>query len=251
MTMMDEKFPRGLELLHNPTLNKGTAFTEAERDLLGLHGLLPAHVQTLQEQLERVLANLRRKPTALERYIFLIALSDRNETLFYRTVIDNIEEMVPLIYTPDCRTGVSGIQSYFPKGTRTFCFGKRSWTRRQCPAKLAEPGRSRNRGHRRRKDSRTGRSRRQRNGNPDRQTHFVHRVCWHSSVTMSSGNNRCRDKQHCIAGRSALSRLAPATDSRRTNTTACSTSLSRQQRRFFRRRLSNSKTSRTTTLFAC
>lgn len=97
---MNQKFPRGLELLHDPKFNKGTAFTEAERDLLGLHGLLPAHGQTLQEQLERVLANLRRKPTALERYIFLVALLDRNETLFYRTVIDNIEEMVPVIYTP-------------------------------------------------------------------------------------------------------------------------------------------------------
>jgi malate dehydrogenase (oxaloacetate-decarboxylating)(NADP+) len=98
--MMDEKFPRGLELLHNPTLNKGTAFTDAERDVLGLHGLLPAHTQTPHEQMDRVLANLRRKPTALERYIFLIALLDRNETLFYRTIIDNIEEMLPLIYTP-------------------------------------------------------------------------------------------------------------------------------------------------------
>ncbi|HEV2714418.1 MAG TPA: NAD-dependent malic enzyme, partial [Terriglobales bacterium] len=98
--MMDEKFPRGLDLLHNPTLNKGTAFTDAERDALGLHGLLPAHTQTPQEQMDRVLANLRRKPTALERYIFLIALLDRNETLFYRTIIDNIEEILPLIYTP-------------------------------------------------------------------------------------------------------------------------------------------------------
>ena len=100
MTMMDEKFPRGLDLLHNPTLNKGTAFTDAERDALGLHGLLPPHVQTEEEQLERVLANLRRKATALERYILLVALLDRNETLFYRTIIDNIEEMLPLIYTP-------------------------------------------------------------------------------------------------------------------------------------------------------
>jgi malate dehydrogenase (oxaloacetate-decarboxylating)(NADP+) len=97
---MSQKPLGGLDLLHDPKLNKGTAFTDQERDLLGLHGLLPAHVQTQQEQLERVLENLRRKPAALERYIFLIALLDRNETLFYRTIIDNIEEMVPLIYTP-------------------------------------------------------------------------------------------------------------------------------------------------------
>ena len=97
---MNQELPRGLQLLHDPKFNKGTVFTDAERDALGLHGLLPPHVQTEEEQLERVLANLRRKPAALERYIFLIALLDRNETLFYRTIIDNVEEMVPLIYTP-------------------------------------------------------------------------------------------------------------------------------------------------------
>ena len=91
---------RGVELLHDPVLNKGTAFTAVERDALGLHGLLPSHIQTQDEQVRRVLENLRQKPTALERYIFLIALQDRNETLFYRTLIDHIEEMMPLIYTP-------------------------------------------------------------------------------------------------------------------------------------------------------
>lgn len=91
---------RGVDLLHDPATNKGTAFTEAERDALGLRGLLPAHVQAQQEQVKRVLANLRRESTPLERYIFLIALLDRNETLFYRTLVDHIEEIVPLIYTP-------------------------------------------------------------------------------------------------------------------------------------------------------
>jgi len=91
---------RGIDVLHDPASNKGTAFTEAERDALGLHGLLPPHVQTQHEQVERVLANLHRKATPLEHYIFLIALLDRNETLFYRTVIDHLEEIVPLVYTP-------------------------------------------------------------------------------------------------------------------------------------------------------
>lgn len=97
---MKKNSRRGLDLLHDPQLNKGTAFTQAERDLLGLRGLLPAHVQTEQEQANRVLENLREKSTPLERYIFLIALLDRNETLFYRTVIDHVEEILPLIYTP-------------------------------------------------------------------------------------------------------------------------------------------------------
>jgi len=76
--------PHGVGLLQDPTLNKGTAFTEAERDALGLRGLLPPQVQAQEDQVARVLGNLRKKPNALEQYIFLIALQDRNETLFYR-----------------------------------------------------------------------------------------------------------------------------------------------------------------------
>jgi len=91
---------RGVELLHDPRLNKGTAFTETERDVLGLRGLLPPHVHTMEEQQARVLENFKAKPDALEKYIFLTALQDRNETLFYRTVIDNIYDMTPIIYTP-------------------------------------------------------------------------------------------------------------------------------------------------------
>src|SRR5476649_2308299 len=101
MTKTPEKIvPRGLQLLHDPVLNKGSAFTAAERDALGLHGLLPPHVQTQAEQVERVLGNLARKPTDLERYISLIALEGRNQTLFYRVISDHIEQMMPLIYTP-------------------------------------------------------------------------------------------------------------------------------------------------------
>ena len=92
--------PRGMEILHDPCLNKGTAFTERERDALGLRGLLPPRVHTQDEQVERVLGNIRKKPTDIERYIFLMALQDRNETLFYRVVTEHIEEMMPLIYTP-------------------------------------------------------------------------------------------------------------------------------------------------------
>jgi malate dehydrogenase (oxaloacetate-decarboxylating)(NADP+) len=92
--------PTGVELLHDPVLNKGTAFTEEERDALGLRGLLPPHVHSQDEQVLRVMENFWRKPTDLERYIFMIALQDRNETLFYRVVMDHLEEMMPMIYTP-------------------------------------------------------------------------------------------------------------------------------------------------------
>jgi len=91
---------RGVEWLNTPVFNKGTAFTEAERDLLGLRGLLPPHVQSMEEQVRRVMDNFRSKSSDLERYIQIAGLQDRNETLFYRVVMDNLEEMMPIIYTP-------------------------------------------------------------------------------------------------------------------------------------------------------
>jgi malate dehydrogenase (oxaloacetate-decarboxylating)(NADP+) len=91
---------RGADLLHDPLLNKGTAFTAAERDALGLRGLLPPHINTQAEQVHRVLDSFRRKPSDLEKYIYLISLQERNETLFYRVVMDNLEETMPIIYTP-------------------------------------------------------------------------------------------------------------------------------------------------------
>jgi malate dehydrogenase (oxaloacetate-decarboxylating)(NADP+) len=92
--------PRGEALLHDPLLNKGTAFTRAEREALGLRGLLPPNVHTMEEQLARVLDNYRHKQTDLERYIHLVSLQDRNETLFYRLLVDHIEELMPIVYTP-------------------------------------------------------------------------------------------------------------------------------------------------------
>ncbi len=93
-------FPAGVALLRDPALNKGTAFTVNERDVLGLRGLLPPRVQTMEEQIMRVLENFRRKPSDIEKYVFMIGLQDRNKTLFYRVVMDYIEEMMPVIYTP-------------------------------------------------------------------------------------------------------------------------------------------------------
>ena len=92
--------PRGAALLRLPYLNKGTAFTEKEREALGLRGLLPSRVYSQDEQARRVMENFRKKPNDLERYVQMLALQDRNETLFYRVVIDHLEEMMPVIYTP-------------------------------------------------------------------------------------------------------------------------------------------------------
>ena len=90
----------GVELLHDPLLNKGTAFTDAERDTLGVRGLLPPRVTTQAGQVNRVLDSFRRKTSDLEKYIYLISLQERNESLFYRVVMDNLTEMMPIIYTP-------------------------------------------------------------------------------------------------------------------------------------------------------
>jgi malate dehydrogenase (oxaloacetate-decarboxylating)(NADP+) len=93
-------FPTGVSLLRDPVVNKDAAFTEEEREILGLRGLLPARVQTMQEQVMRILENLRRKPNDIEKYLYMISVQDRNKTLFYRVVMDYIEEVMPVIYTP-------------------------------------------------------------------------------------------------------------------------------------------------------
>lgn len=96
---------KGYALLDNPMLNKGSAFTEEERREFGLLGLLPPHVSSMDEQLARTYENYRRKETDIERYIFLAALQDRNETLFYRLLHEHITEMTPVIYTPTVGAG--------------------------------------------------------------------------------------------------------------------------------------------------
>ena len=89
-----------MELLNNYTFNKGTAFTEEERAKWGLQGLLPPHVETLDQQVSRAYEAYARKTDDLERHIYLRALQDTNEVLFYRLLLDHIEEMTPIVYTP-------------------------------------------------------------------------------------------------------------------------------------------------------
>jgi malate dehydrogenase (oxaloacetate-decarboxylating)(NADP+) len=98
--MTDSDGATGFDVLRDPAINKSTAFTDEERDRLKLRGLLPAAVCPQPLQLERVLANIRRKNNEIEKYIFLTALQSRNERLYYRTLIDNIDELMPVVYTP-------------------------------------------------------------------------------------------------------------------------------------------------------
>lgn len=91
---------RGLELIHDPSLNKSTAFTEAERQSLGLIGLVPDVTETEDLQLRRVLTQLGHKNTDLDRYIYLVNLLDHDETLFYRTVMSDPVRFLPIVYDP-------------------------------------------------------------------------------------------------------------------------------------------------------
>ena len=95
-----EVIVRGTDILNEPLLNKGTAFSIEERNALGLRGLVPPKVVELDEQVERVLENYRRKTDPMEKFIFLTSLHDRNETLYYKVLSENLMEMTPIVYTP-------------------------------------------------------------------------------------------------------------------------------------------------------
>ncbi|HYL83047.1 MAG TPA: NAD-dependent malic enzyme [Candidatus Angelobacter sp.] len=110
----------GFGLINSPRLNKGTAFTDHERDLFELHGLLPPHVGTLDEQVDRRLHALECEPTPFTKYSFLRDLEDINETLFYALLVRNIETMLPLVYTPTVGEGCQRFSEIWRKPRGLF-----------------------------------------------------------------------------------------------------------------------------------
>ena len=108
------------DLINQPGLNKGTAFTEEERDLFRLHGLLPPHVGTLEDQAERRIKVLRAFETDFERYAFLRDLQDTNETLFYSVLVNNLEELLPIVYTPTVGEGCQRFSDVWRKPRGLF-----------------------------------------------------------------------------------------------------------------------------------
>ena len=110
----------GYELLNDPLLNKGTAFTEDERDAFDLHGLLPPHVAELDYQVKRRLDAFRGLGSDIQRYVFLRGLQDSNETLFYALLTRNIEEMMPIVYTPTVGLGCELFSHIFRKPRGLF-----------------------------------------------------------------------------------------------------------------------------------
>ncbi|HEX4411178.1 MAG TPA: NAD-dependent malic enzyme [Xanthobacteraceae bacterium] len=110
----------GYELLNDPLLNKGTAFTEEERDAFDLHGLLPPHVAELDYQVQRRIDAFHGLGTPMQKYIFLRGLQDTNETLFYALLTRNIEEMMPIVYTPTVGHGCQVFSGIFRKPRGLF-----------------------------------------------------------------------------------------------------------------------------------
>jgi len=110
----------GFNLINSPRLNKGTAFTDEERDEFSLHGLLPPHVGNLEEQLERRMQALDQQPTPFSKYAFLRDLQDTNETLFYAMLVRNIDKMLPLVYTPTVGEGCQRFSEIWRKPRGLF-----------------------------------------------------------------------------------------------------------------------------------
>ena len=110
----------GFDLINSPSLNKGTAFSGHERDLFDLHGLLPPHVGTLDEQIKRRTEALADESTPFTKYSLLRDLQDTNETLFYALLVRNIEEMLPLVYTPTVGEGCQRFSEIWRKPRGLF-----------------------------------------------------------------------------------------------------------------------------------
>jgi malate dehydrogenase (oxaloacetate-decarboxylating) len=109
---------RGLAVLDDPQLNRGTAFTPDERDHLGLHGLLPSGLETIEQQVDRSYEQFSAQETDVDKWVFLTQLHDTNEVLFYRLVGEHVQEMLPIVYTPTVGTAIEEFSHLFrrPRG---------------------------------------------------------------------------------------------------------------------------------------
>ena len=207
----------GWELLADPLLNKGTAFTEAERDAFDLHGLLAAAYRHARGAGRR--AGCRccaRFATDLERYAFLRDLQDTNETLFYALLQQNIEEIAADRLYADRRRRLPAVQpDLFRKPRGLFLSLPQPASHRADPGQPAlRPGRG-DRRHRRRAHPRARRPGRRRHGHPDRQARALHRLRRPPSGDDPADHARRRHRQSGAPGRSALHRLAPRAGARR------------------------------------
>src|SRR5271166_796793 len=211
--MSDLKTPEpkhhGVDILRDPRLNKMTCFSEEEREALGLVGLVPEGIDTETTQVERVLYQLSRKPTDLSKYIYLTALLDNDETLFFRVLMSDPARFMPLVYTPSGRS-LPAVRSYPAAAARPLSFHYAARPIPGDPAQLAGTGRSYYRRYRRRAHPGPGRPWRQRNGYPDWQASTLHRLRWRAAASYDANPARRRHQQWVAAEGPALPGRAPA-----------------------------------------
>ena len=189
----------GRDLLMNPRLNKGTAFSEEERDTFALHGLLPPHIGTLESQRERRKRVLDSRPTAFGKYSNMRDLQDNNETLFYSLIAHNIEELLPIVYTPAVGEGCQRFSEIWRKPRGLFLSYPNKERIEQILANPQLRFRALHRCQRRRAHPRPRRSGRGRHGHPHRENGALHRAGRHSAGTLPARAARCGYRQRNAA----------------------------------------------------
>ena len=211
MTGLTTQQPTGYDLLHNPRLNKGTAFTEAERRQFGLEGLLPPAVTTIDLQVARRRVEIANLDDDLQKYLVLSDLQARNETLFYAVLMSDPATYMPLVYTPTVGEACQKFDHIFRSARGMYLPISAARPGAGDARQLAGQGRALHRRHRRRAHSRARRSRRRRNGHPDRQAGALYRLRRRAAAILPADHARCRHQQPRAARRPALSRLCART----------------------------------------
>ena len=205
---------RGTRLLRHPMYTKGTAFNAQERKDFGLEGLLPNAVSTMEQQEHRIYANISRKQDPLEKYIGLAALQDRNEHLFFRLLVDHVEEFLPIVYTPTVGRACQEFSHIFRRARGLWITPAHRGTDLRDPRQ--RPVRRRP-SHRRDGQRAHPRSRRPgcgRHGDSDRQARALHGSRGHPPVAHASHQSRRRHGQRIAPEGRALPRLAASAPAR-------------------------------------
>ena len=166
----------GMELLQDPSLNKSTAFTEAEKQSLGIVGLVPDVTETMDVQLSRVMMQLGHKTTDLDRYIYLVNLLDHNETLFYRTIMSDPARFLPIVYDPTIGEACLKFGHIYRQTRGMYLSMTRRGRRERSLEKLATEGRPIHLRHQRRSYFGSRGSRGQWRRHPNRQAATLHRL---------------------------------------------------------------------------
>ena len=186
---------RGIEVLLDPALNKSTAFTETEKQALGIVGLVPDVTETEDLQLSRVMMQLGHKTTDLDRYIYLVNLLDHNETLFYRTVMSDPARFLPIVYDPTIGEACLKFGHIYRQTRGMYLSITRRGKVKEVLRELAAEGCPVHLRHRRRPHPRPRRSRRKRRRHPDRQAAALHRLCRRAAAVPAAHVSRRRHQQ--------------------------------------------------------